>query len=106
MSGTKRTVVSLVLVVALLSSTCVVRPTPVYATDTTTVALAVGGTIVGLMIIALIVTLVVRNNAAWMPALPQGDATLKSNPWAQPESRVRFGSACGIRDGAVPLVCW
>ncbi len=107
MSHAKRRLVSLVLTVTLLSSACLLRPAPVYAkADTTTVALAVGGAILGIIIIAVLITVFVRNSPAWMPALPQGDTTPKSNPWAPPDEGVHFGTRCGIQDGAVPLLCW
>ena len=106
MSGAKRTIVSILLVVTLLCGLCTVRPTPVYASSSETTAIVIGGVIGGLMIIALIVTLVIRNNPAWMPALPQGDLTRTSNPWSEPQQRVQFGPRCGMRDGSVPLVCW
>jgi hypothetical protein len=108
MSRAKRTMVSMVLVVTLLCGLSAVRPTPVYASgsSTETIAIVIGGVIGGLMIIAVIVTVIVRNNPAWMPALPQGDLAQKSNPWSEPEPRVHFGLGCGMRDGGVPLVCW
>lgn len=106
MSRAKRTLVSVVLVVTLLCGLCAVRPTPTYATSSTTIAIVLGGVIGGLMVIAVIVTLVVRNNPAWMPALPEGDIAQRSNPWREPEPRVHFGLGCGMRDGGVPLVCW
>lgn len=107
MSRVKRTLVSVVLVVALLFAICTVRPTPAYAkSDTTTIAIILGGVIGGLAVIAIIMTLIVRNNPAWMPALPQADAALRASPWDPPADRVRFGTRCGIRDGGVPLVCW
>lgn len=108
MSGVKRRVISLVLVVTLLMAICTVRPAPVYASSSSaeTVAIILGGVIGGLAIIAIVFTLIVRNNPAWMPALPQDDAALKSNPWDQPAARVQFGWRCGVRGGAVPLICW
>ena len=108
MSRVKRTGISLVLVVALLVAICTVRPAPVYASSSSTeqVAIILGSIIGGLALIAIVVTLIVRNNPAWMPALPQADAALRSNPWERPDDRVRFGLGCGIRDGGVPLLCW
>jgi hypothetical protein len=107
MSRAKRTMVSMVLVVTLLCGLCTVRPTPVYASSTETTAIVIGGVIGGLMVIALIVTIFIRNNPAWMPVLPQGDLAQKSNPWPEPpQERMHFGLRCGIRDGGVPLVCW
>ena len=64
------------------------------------------GRLVPALAVAIVVTLIVRNNPAWMPALPQADAALRSNPWERPDDRVRFGLGCGIRDGGVPLLCW
>jgi hypothetical protein len=107
MSGMKRTLISLVLVVTLLCAVCTVRPAPVYANSSgTTIAIILGGVIGGLALIAVIVTLIVRNNPAWMPAVPSADAVLKATPWDEPAERVRFGLGCGVRDGGVPLVCW
>jgi hypothetical protein len=106
MSRAKRTMVSMFLVVTLLCGICTVRPAPTYATSSETIAIVLGGVIGGLMVIAVIVTVIVRNNPAWMPALPQGDLAQKSNPWSEPEPRVHFGLGCGMRDGGVPLVCW
>lgn len=107
MTGVKRSVISVLVVVALVAALCTVRPTPVYAnSDATTIAIILGGVIGGLMIIALIFTLFIRNNPAWMPATPDIDAMLKRNPWDRPNDRVRFAFRCGIRDGTMPLVCW
>ena len=106
MSRANRMLVSLVLVITLLCSICTVRPTPTYATDTETLAIVIGGVIGGLMVIAVVVTLIVRNNPAWMPVLPEGEIAQKSNPWREPEPRVHFGPRCGMREGGVPLVCW
>jgi hypothetical protein len=95
-------------IVTLLASGCIVHPSAVCAktSDTATIALAVGGAIVGIMIIALIITVVVRKNPAWMPALPQGNLIPKANPWAPPDQRVRFGTDCAMQDSGVPLLCW
>jgi hypothetical protein len=107
MSRAKRTLISAVLVVTLLFAVCTVRPTPVYANSSTeTILIVLGGVIGGLAVIALIMTLIVRNNPAWMPVAPQADAALRSSAWDRPHDRVRFGLGCGIRDGGVPLVCW
>ena len=107
MSRGKRSVISVVLIVALVFTLCTVRPTPVYASSsTTTIAIILGGVIGGLMIIALIFTLIVRNNPAWMPAVPDVGTMMKGNPWDKPDDRVRFGFRCGVRDGTVPLLCW
>jgi len=106
MNRFKHALISVVLTVALVFTLCAVQPTPVYASSTETIAIILGGVIGGLMIIAVIMTLIVRNNPAWMPALPQGDGQLRRNPWDRPDDRLRFGWNCGFRDGAMPLVCW
>lgn len=107
MSRVKRSMISVVLVVALLVAVCAVRPAPVHAaSDPATIAIILGGVIGGLALIAVIVTLIVRNNPAWLPAVPAADAALRASPWDKPDDRVRFGLRCGVRDGGVPLVCW
>jgi hypothetical protein len=107
MSRVKRSVISVVLVVALLTAVCTVRPTPAYASsDAATIAIILGGVIGGLALIAVIVTLLVRNNPAWMPAVPAPEEVLRSSPWHRTDDRLRFGLGCGVRDGGVPLVCW
>lgn len=107
MSRAKQSLISLVVIVALVGALCTVRPAPVYAnSDTTTIAIILGGVIGGLMIIALIFTLIVRNNPAWMPAVPDVGAMLKANPWDHPSDRQRFRIGCATRDGTVALVCW
>jgi len=107
MDRAKRTLISVVLIVALVGTLCTVRPTPVYASsDATTIAIILGGVIGGLAIIALIFTLIVRNNPAWMPAVPDVGAMLKGNPWDQPPDRARFRLGCKAGDGTVALVCW
>jgi hypothetical protein len=105
----KRTIVSVIVIVAFLAAVCTVRPTPAYASSSsaTTIAIILGGTIGGLALLAIIFTLIVRNNPAWMPAAPVGRPDLlKATPWEPPAGRVRFGPGCGVRDGALPLVCW
>jgi hypothetical protein len=99
--------VSVVVIFALLFTLCTVRPTPVYASsDATTIAIILGGVIGGLMIIAVVFTLLIRNNPAWMPAAPDIGAMVRHNPWDRPDNRVRFGFGCGVRDGTLPLLCW
>jgi len=107
MSRLKHGVISMVLVVAMVFTLCTARPAPVYAsTDWTTIAIILGGVIGGLMIVAVIFTLIVRNNPAWMPALPDGDSATRGHAWDRPNDRLRFAWHCGIRDGTMPLVCW
>ena len=107
MSRAKRSLMSLVLIVALVGTLCTVRPAPVYASSSgETIAIILGGTIGGLMLLAVIITLFVRNNPAWMPAVPDVGTMLKRNPWEQPPDRPRFRLGCSTRDGTVALVCW
>lgn len=107
MTRVKRSFVSLLVIVALLFTVCTVRPTPVQAIDDTELVLIIiGGVIVGGIIIALIFTFFVRDNPAWMPALPSPESTARGNPWAKPDERLRFGFGCRNRDGGMPLICW
>jgi len=107
MSRAKRSLVSMVLIVALVGTLCTVRPAPVYASsDASTIAIILGGVIGGLAIIALIFTLIVRNNPAWMPAMPDVGAMLKGNPWDRPPDRARLRLGCSTGDGTVALLCW
>jgi hypothetical protein len=107
MNRVKRTLIAVVLIVALVGTLCTVQPTPAYASsDAATIAIILGGTIGGLMIIAVIITIFVRNNPAWMPAVPDVGAMLKGNPWDQPPDRARFRLGCKARDGTVALICW
>jgi hypothetical protein len=107
MTRAKRTLISVVLIVALLFTVCTVRPTPVQALDDTQLVLVIiGGVLVGGIIIALIFTFFVRDNPAWMPALPEPETASRGNPWGKPEERIRFGLGCRNRDGGMPLVCW
>jgi hypothetical protein len=108
MNRAMRTLTSVVLILALVGTLCTVRPAPVYAdSDTETILIVLGGVIGGLMIIALIFTLIVRNNPAWMPAVPDVGTMLKGNPWDRPpDERTRFRLGCRSRDGTVALVCW
>ena len=99
--------ISIVLIVALVFTLCAARPTPVYAdSNGTTIAIVLGGVIGGLMILAVIITLIVRNNPAWMPALPPTDGAARANVWDRPNPRWRFGWQCGAQGGSMPLVCW
>ena len=108
MTRVKRTLISVVLIVALLFAVCTVKPPPARAldNDTTLVIIIIAGVIVGGIIIALIFTFFVRDNPAWMPAVPEPETAARGNPWARPEERVKFGLSCGARDGGVPLICW
>lgn len=106
MSRMQRTLISVVLVVALFFAVCTVRPQPVRADDTTTILIVLGGVIGGLMIVALVFTFFVRDNPAWMPAAPTAaDTAFRHNPWDRPDHRLKFGLSCA-RDSGVPLICW
>lgn len=104
----KHALISLIVVVTFTVAVCAVKPQPVYADDTTTILIILGAVIGGLALFALIMTLIVRNNPAWMPLGPTPD-TLRANryPGAPPGgSPLRFGTDCGVRDGGMPLLCW
>ncbi len=82
-----------------------VQPKPVYAeTDTTEILIILGAVFGGLAIIAIIATLLVRNNPAWMPMAPGPD--LKRLARDEHPPGVRWGLDCGWRPGGVPLICW
>jgi hypothetical protein len=107
MTRVKRTLISAVVIVALLFAVCTVKPPPARALSSTeTVLIIIGGVIIGGIIIALIVTFFVRDNPAWMPAVPDPETAARGNPWNRPDERVKFGLSCGARDGGVPLICW
>jgi hypothetical protein len=107
MARVKRTLISVVVIVALLFAVCTVKPAPAHALDDTALVLIIiGGVIVGGIIIALIVTFFVRDNPAWMPAVPEPETAARGNPWNRPDERVKFGLSCGAREGGVPLICW
>ena len=100
-----RVLTTLVVAITFTVAITVVQPKPAYAdTDTETILIVLGGVIGGLAIIALIMTLIVRNNPAWMPLGPSPD--LKRVARDQQPPGVRFGFDCGWRTGGVPLVCW
>ncbi|MDX2166538.1 MAG: hypothetical protein SF182_05720 [Deltaproteobacteria bacterium] len=82
-----------------------VQPQPVYAnTDTETILIVLGAVFGGLAIIAIVATLLVRNNPAWMPAAPGLDVKHLARDERPPG--VRFGLDCGWRPGGMPLLCW
>src|SRR5215831_11123009 len=106
MTRFKHALISVILVVALVFTLCAAKPAPVYASSAATIAIVLGGVIGGLMVVAVIMTLIIRNNPAWMPALPQADTTRRSLPWDKRDEGVHFGWGCGLHDGVMPLVCW
>jgi hypothetical protein len=107
MARVRRVLVSLVVILAFTVCVCAVQPKPVYASSsTTTILIVLGSVIGGLALFALIMTLIVRNNPAWMPLAPGPDLA-KAHPWEPPESKpIKFGLGCGVRPEGVPLLCW
>ena len=109
MSRFKHVLITLVVVLTFTVAVCSVRPQPVYAdSDTETILIILGAVIGGLALFALIMTLIVRNNPAWMPLGPTADTKRLDGAWKDPpgERGVKFGLSCGARDGAMPLFCW
>ena len=98
---------TLLVIVTFTVAVSVIQPQPVMAdTDTETILIVLGAVIGGLALIALIMTLIVRNNPAWMPLGPTPELTRADRFGRPPDEGVRFGLACGVRQGAVPLFCW
>lgn len=98
---------TLLVIVTFTVAVSVVQPRPVYAdTDTETILIVLGAVIGGLALFALIMTLIVRNNPAWMPIAPTPDLSRTDRFGRPPDEGVRFGLACGVRNGAMPLLCW
>jgi len=108
MSRAVRFLTSLIVIVTFTVTVAVVHPQPVHANsnDTETVLIILGAVIGGLALFALIMTLIVRNNPAWMPIAQGPDLTRYDRFRGPPESAVKFGLSCGVRDGAMPLLCW
>jgi hypothetical protein len=108
MSRVYRVLTSLIVILTFTVAVAVVQPQPVHAdTDTTTILIVVGAVIGGLALFALIMTLLVRNNPAWMP-FTQGPDLQRYNRFGgpPPEQGVRFGLACASQKAGLPLVCW
>jgi hypothetical protein len=98
---------TLLVIVTFTVAVSIVRPQPVMAeTDTTTILIVLGAVVGGLALIALIMTLIVRNNPAWMPLGPTPDLSKSDRFGRPPDKGVQFGLGCGVRDGALPLICW
>lgn len=108
MSRALRVLTSLIVIVTFTVAVAVVHPQPVQAnSDTTTILIVLGSVLGGLALFALIMTLIVRNNPAWMPVAQGPDLTRYDKFRGPPDSGgVHFGLRCGVRDGAMPLVCW
>lgn len=108
MSRALRVLTTLIVIVTFTVTVAVVHPEPVHASSSTeTILIVLGGVIGGLALFALIMTLIVRNNPAWMPLAQGPDLTRYDKHRGPPESGgLRFGPRCGVRDGAMPLLCW
>lgn len=107
MSRAVRFLTSLIVIVTFTVAVAVIHPQPVRASSSTeTVLIVLGAVIGGLALFALIMTLIVRNNPAWMPIAQGPDLTRYDRFRGPPDSGVHFGLRCGVRDGAMPLVCW
>ena len=109
MSRFKGTLISLIVIVTFTVAVCTVQPRPAQATDTTTLIIILAGVFGGLAIFAIVMTLIVRNNPAWMSLGPLPDVTRREGLWGggPPGGRpVKFGLDCGIRSEGVPLLCW
>jgi hypothetical protein len=108
MSRALRVLTSLIVIVTFTVAVAVVQPQPVHAdsSDTTTVLIILGAVIGGLALFALIMTLLVRNNPAWMPVAQGPDLQRYDRFRGPPDGGVKFGLSCGGRDGAMPLLCW
>ncbi|MBX3025044.1 hypothetical protein KF840_09055 [bacterium] len=108
MSRALRVLTTLIVIVTFTVTVAVVHPEPVQASSSTeTILIVLGGVIGGLALFALIMTLIVRNNPAWMP-LAQGPDLTRYDKFRDPPDGggLHFGLRCGVRDGAMPLVCW
>ncbi len=97
---------TLLVIITFTVAVVVVQPEPAMATDTTTILIVLGSVVGGLALIALLMTLLVRNNPAWMPLGPTPDLAKSDRFGRPPDAGVRFGLGCGVRDGALPLICW
>jgi len=100
-----RALTTLLVAITFTVAVTVVKPTPAHAsTDTTTIIIVLAGVFGGLAIIAIVFTLLVRNNPAWMPLAPGADLARLERDQKPPA--IRFGPACGWREGGMPLLCW
>jgi hypothetical protein len=107
MSRAVRVLTTLIVIVTFTVTVAVVHPQPAHASSSTeTILIVLGGVIGGLALFALIMTLIVRNNPAWMPIAQGPDLQHYDRFRGPPERTVHFGLGCGVRDGAMPLVCW
>ncbi len=97
---------TLLVIITFTVAVIVVQPEPAMATETTTILIVLGSVVGGLALIALLMTLLVRNNPAWMPLGPTPDLAKSDRFGRPPDAGVRFGLGCGVRDGALPLICW
>lgn len=108
MSRVYRVLTSLIVILTFTVAVSVVQPQPVHAdSDTETILIVLGAVIGGLALFALIMTLIVRNNPAWMPFTQAPDLqryTRFGGP--PPEPGVRWGLGCAGPKGGMALVCW
>lgn len=109
MNRVYRVLTSLIVILTFTVAVTVVQPQPVHAdSDTETVLIVLGAVIGGLALFALIMTLLVRNNPAWMPFTSQTPDLQRYNRLGGPPPKrgVEFGLACASPRGGLPLVCW
>jgi hypothetical protein len=105
MTRVRHALVTLIVLVTFTLAVCTVKPQPVLADDTTTILIILGAVIGGLALFALIMTLIVRNNPAWMPLGPMPEKKRADRDWSDPPG-IKFGFDCGVRSGGMPLLCW
>ncbi len=107
MSRVFRVLTSLIVIVTFTVAVAIVKPQPVQAdSSTTTILIVVGAVVGGLALVALIMTLLVRNNPAWMPLAQGPDLERYDRFRGPPDGGVKFGLRCGVHDGSLPLLCW
>ncbi|MFN8641660.1 MAG: hypothetical protein U0802_08400 [Candidatus Binatia bacterium] len=107
MSRVFRVLTSLLVIVTFTVFVAVVQPQPARADSSTeTVLIVVGAVVGGLALFALIMTLIVRNNPAWMPLTQGPDLHQYDKFHGPPDDGVKFGPRCGIQGGTLPLLCW
>ena len=107
MSRVFRVLTSLIVIVTFTVAVAVVQPQQAQADNSTeTILIVLGAVIGGLAIFALVMTLLVRNNPAWMPLAQTPDLHTYDKFRGPPDAGVKFGLGCGVRDGALPLLCW
>lgn len=107
MSRVFRVLTSLIVIVTFTVAVAVVQPQPVQAdSDTETILIVLGAVIGGLAIFALIMTLIVRDNPAWMPLAQGPDLQHYDKFRGPPDPGVKFGLGCGVQRDGLSLLCW